>query len=148
MITKEIVEQYIKETIKDTGIFLVEINMKPGNVITLYIDKPGGITVDECGEVNLALEQKLDRDTNDFELNVSSPGLNRPFKVIEQYEKNLGKKVEVIQKSGEKKKGLLRSVNQNEIILETQVKKNKKLESVTATINFGDIKSTRIALDF
>jgi ribosome maturation factor RimP len=122
--------------------------MKPGNVITLYIDKPGGITVDECGEVNLALEQKLDRDTNDFELNVSSPGLNRPFKVIEQYEKNLGKKVEVIQKSGEKKKGLLRSVNQNEIILETQVKKNKKLESVTATINFGDIKSTRIALDF
>ncbi len=61
-----------------------------------------GITIDECAAIHRHIEKSLDRDKEDFELQVSSPGLDMPFGVIEQYYKNEGKKVEVVDNEGSK----------------------------------------------
>ena len=89
----------------------------------------------------------LDRETEDYELQVSSPGLDLPFGVIEQYYKNAGRKVEVIDKEGSKLTGILKNVTEGGFELETEYKvKGKTKELKDVSFNFEQIKSTRVIL--
>ena len=100
MIEKQKIEELVEEFIKGTGLFLVAVKVSSSNRITVLADKNEGITIDECAGIHRHIEKSLDRDKEDFELQVSSPGLDLPFVVIEQYFKNEGKKVEVIDNEG------------------------------------------------
>jgi ribosome maturation factor RimP len=100
MIEKQNIETIVEKFIKGTELFLVTVKVSSSNRITVLADKKEGITIDECASIHRHIEMNLDRDVEDFELQVSSPGLDSPFFVIEQYYKFEGKKVEVIDIEG------------------------------------------------
>ncbi len=147
MIDKEKIEKLANEFIKGTGIFLVAVKVSSSNRITVLAETMTGITIDECAAIHRFLEKNLDRNNGDFELQVSSPGLDMPFGVIEQYHKNEGKRVEVTGMDGTKVTGNLKNVTSGGFELETELKiKGKVKEAKELSYNFDQVKSTRIVL--
>ena len=113
----------------------------------MLADKNEGITIDECAAIHRHIENGLDRSKEDFELQVSSPGLEMPFGVIEQYFKNEGEKVEVVDNEGSKYTGKLKNVTTGGFELETEKKtKGRAIELKDMSFNFEQIKSTRVIL--
>jgi ribosome maturation factor RimP len=147
MVEKQKIQTLVDEFIKGTGLFVVAVKISAANRITVLADKNEGITIDECAAIHRHIEMNLDRETEDFELQVSSPGLDLPFGVIEQYYKNVGRKVEVIDKEGTKLTGILKNVTEGGFELETEFKvKGKTKELKDVSFNFEQIKSTRVIL--
>ena len=147
MIDRTKIEESVKEYIRGTGLFLVALKVSSSNKITVLADTKEGITIDECALLHRHVEKGLNRDLDDFELQVSSPGLDMPFSVIEQYYKNEGKKVSVVDNEGLKYTGILKNVTKGGFDLETEVKvKGKAKELKDVSFNFDQIKSTRIVL--
>jgi ribosome maturation factor RimP len=147
MIEKQKIEGLVKEFIKGTGLFLVIVKVSNANRIIVLADKNEGITIDECAAIHRHIENGLDRDIEDFELQVSSPGLDLPFGVIEQYRKNEGKKVEVLDNEGSKFTGKLKNITEGGFELETEIKtKGRTIELKDMSFNFEQIKSTRVIL--
>ena len=72
MITKDIISDLTNEALADSDRFLVDVKVKPGNVIEVYIDSDTAVNIDNCVEVSRYIESKLDRDVEDYELNVMS----------------------------------------------------------------------------
>lgn len=125
----------------------MSVKVSSANRIIVLADKKDGITIDECAAIHRHIENGLDRDIEDFELQVSSPGLDLPFSVIEQYLKNEGKKVEVVDNDGTKYTGKIKNVTPGGFELETEIKtKGKAPELKDVSFNFEQIKSTRIIL--
>jgi ribosome maturation factor RimP len=147
MIDKEHIKGLVEEFIKGTGLFLVAVRVSSANRITVLADKKEGITIEECVAIHRHIEKNLDREKEDFELQVSSPGLDLPFGVVEQYYKNEGRKVEVTDNEGSKFTGLLRNVTEGGFELETEVKiKGKAREKKEISFNFDQVKTTRVIL--
>ena len=147
MVEKQKIQGLVKEFIKGTGLFLVAVKVSSSNRISVLADKKEGITIDECAAIHRHIEKSLDRDKEDFELQVSSPGLDLPFVVIEQYFKNEGKKVEVVDNEGSKYTGKLKNVTKGGFELETEFKvKGKTKELKDISFNSDQIKSTRVIL--
>lgn len=147
MIEKSRVEEIVRESIKGTGLFLVSVKVSSANRITVLADKNEGITIEECASIHRHIEKNLDRDVLDYELQVSSPGLDMPFSVIEQYHKNEGKKVEVTDTDGARYTGTLKNVTPGGFELEAEVKvKGKTRELKELSFNFEQIKTSRVIL--
>lgn len=147
MIEKNRIEEIVKEFIKGTGLFLVSVKTGNGNRIAVLADRKEGITIDECVSIHRHIENNLNRDEEDFELQVSSPGLDTPFMVIEQYLKNEGKKVEVTDNDGIKYTGILKNVTEGGFEIEAEVKvKGKAREIKEISFNFDQVKTTRAIL--
>ena len=147
MTDKQYIKGLVEEFIKGTGLFLVAVKVSSANRITIMADKNDGITIDECASIHRHLENSLDRDREDFELQVSSPGLDLPFGVIEQYYKNEGNQVEVIDNDGSKSSGKLKHITAGGFELETEFKiKGKTKELKDISFNFDQIKTTRVIL--
>jgi ribosome maturation factor RimP len=147
MIEKNKIEEIVKEFIKGTGLFLVSVKTGNGNRIAVLADRKEGITIDECVSIHRHIENNLNRDEEDYELQVSSPGLDMPFLVNEQYLKNEGKKVEVTDNDGIKYTGILKNVTAGGFELEAEVKiKGKAREIKEVSFNFDQVKTTRAIL--
>lgn len=147
MIEKQKIQGLVEEYIIGSGLFLVSVKVSNANRITVLADKNEGITIDECAAIHRHIEKGLDRDIENYELQVSSPGLDLPFGVIEQYYKNEGRKVEVIDNEGVKYFGKLKNVTKGGFELETEIKnKGKAIEKKDNSFNFEQIKSTRVIL--
>jgi ribosome maturation factor RimP len=140
MIEKENIANLVGQHIDGTGIFIVDVVVKAGNAIRVWVDRPGGITIDECVEISRFLNGQLDRDVEDYSLEVSSPGADSPFRVRQQYEKNIGRQVEITLMNGTSQEGTLGSVLEESVILEVKGKKSE--------IRFEDIKKTKAVLSF
>ena len=149
MISKDIVKNIVLSVTGNTTIFVVDVKISGANKISVEVDKPEGITIDDCVKISRAIESELDREKEDFELVVSSPGLSEPFKVMEQYRKNLGQQVEVVQRDGHKIIGLLQHTDDEGILVEVQTKnkeagqKRQTAVMQTVEIKFSDIKATK-----
>jgi ribosome maturation factor RimP len=147
MIDRTQIEKSVKEYIRGTDLFLVAVKVSSSNKITILADTKEGITIDECAGLHRHIEKDLDRNVEDFELQVSSPGLDMPFGVIEQYYKNEGLKVAVLDNEGLKYTGILKNVTAGGFDLETETKvKGKAKEIKDVPFNFDQIKSTKIVL--
>jgi ribosome maturation factor RimP len=147
MIEKQKIEGLVAEYIKGTSLFLVSVKVSNANRIIVLADKKEGITIDECAAIHRHIENGLDREIEDFELQVSSPGLDTPFTVIDQYFKNEGKKVEVTDNDGSKYSGRLKNVTAGGFELETEIKtKGRSIELKDISFNIEQIKSTRVIL--
>jgi len=138
MIEKQKIQGLVEEFINGTGLFLVSVKVSNANRITVLADKNEGITIDECAAIHRYIENGLDREKEDFELQVSSPGLDVPFTVMEQYYKNEDRKVEVTDNEGSKYIGNLKNITKGGFELETKLK--------LLSFNFEQIKSTRVIL--
>jgi ribosome maturation factor RimP len=144
MIDKTKIEMLVLESVKGTGIFLVDIKTGRSEKISVFVDNEKGITLEECASLHRKLEKMLESEAADFELQVSSPGLSLPFRVIEQYYKNIGKKVRVIDNEGKRSEGILKNVTKGGFELEIEVReKGKKAELKEISFNFDQVKSTR-----
>lgn len=140
MIQKNIVEKIVEQHIADTDYYLVETVITPNNHISIEIDSFEGVSIDYCVELSRYIESQLDRDAEDYELEVGSAGLTSPFKVKKQYEKNIGNEVEVLTKDGKKLSGVLIIVDEETftIEIEKQIKPEgaKRKITVKEEINF------------
>lgn len=125
MITDEKIIKLVQKHIQETDIFLVEAVVKPGNMIRVHVDRPEGISIDECVGISRFLNGELDRDEEDFSLEVSSPGISAPFKVKQQYEKNVGRTIEVRLDDGDRLEGKLESVAEKAIVLSVKGKQQE-----------------------
>ena len=152
MINTENIEKIIKDWTEDKDIFFVALSIGSGNTIKVILDKPEGITIDECVLISRMIEAKLNRDEEDYELQVSSPGLDTPFKVIEQYYKNIGNEIEVITQDGLKNKGILNKVTDKgiELGIKARVKKEKKKKVIhkNISLDFNQIKTAKTVIAF
>ena len=154
MITKEKIQEIIEDFVKQKDAFIVEIKVSTSNKVNIEIDSTEGFTINNCVEVSRLIESKLDREEEDFELEVASAGLSEPFRVIQQYNKNLGKDVETITKEGMKIKGLLSNVTEDGFEIEeskmVKVEGKKKKQNVIEKYNFAfdQVKSTKIIIKF
>lgn len=133
-------------------LFLVEIRVKPTNNIKVFIDGDRGVSIDKLVQYNRRLYKQIEEEGmfpgGDFSLELSSPGLDEPLKLHRQYVKNIGRQVEIIKNDGIKLEGKLLSVTENEITIEEQRGKAKKMEIIQHTIPFENIKTTRIQIKF
>lgn len=157
MISKDTVQALAQERIDelDNGCYLVDISISAANNITVEADNiNGAISIDDCVSISRNIEHNLDREVEDFALSVSSPGLGQPFKVLQQYQKNVGRQVKVITKEGEKVVGELKSVNETGVEVETKTKerierkKKKQLVVTSHQLAFNNIKETKIVISF
>ncbi len=154
MITKETINTLIEQKLAEGDYFVVAMDISAGNRIKLIIDSPKGITIEECVAFSRAIEHNLDREVEDFELEVSSPGLDMPLRVREQYVKNIGREIDVRMLDGKNLKGELREVNDNDLLLyeEKKVKveghKKKQLVKTEYRILFEEIKDTFVVIKF
>lgn len=154
MIEKQLISDIVEKQIASTDLFLVELNVSANNVINIMVDSMQGVAIETCIKLSKAIEQHLDRDQEDFELQVSSAGIGHPFKVIQQYHKNIGRQVEVLTTEGKKFIGKLLSVNENGIEVEVEEKvkiegaKRKQLVTNNYSFLLDQIKSTKDIITF
>ena len=154
MIEQEIVRQIVEEGIAGSGLFVVEISVSPDNRIVVEIDNDEGVDIDRCVELHRFIESRLDRDKEDYELEVGSSGLTAPFKVVRQYIKNIGNEVEVLTRGGIKFTGVLKAADDEKFIV-TVTKKVKpegakrKIEvEEDVTYIYNEIKYTKYLIRF
>jgi ribosome maturation factor RimP len=149
MITEKQITSLVEEFVRDTGLFLVDLTIRTGNRIAVFIDGDHGITVDDCRAVNHFLEEKLDRELHDFDLTVSSAGADRPLKLPRQYRKNIGRELEIVTGTGEKLTGKLMDAGDLDLVIEYTEKKSKKETALkTLTLPYTGIKSAKAVISF
>lgn len=152
--TEEQIRPLVEEALEERDAFLVELQVGSGGQIMVYADKETGIGLGDLKMISRHIESKLDRDSEDFSLEVSSPGMSNPFKVHRQYIKNEGRSVEVKLKDGTKHKGVMVKVSDTGITLETQKRvaketgKGKKTVTESIEITFDDISETKLEFKF
>jgi ribosome maturation factor RimP len=147
------IEQMLQDMLaNDPAYFLVEIKVKPTNNIKIFLDGDQGVTIEKCISWNRALYRQIEErnlfPNGDFSLEVSSPGVDEPLKLLRQYKKNTGRPVEVILKDGIKVAGKMIEVQENAIVVEETRGKNKKKEVIQHTFAFDNIKTTTIQTVF
>ncbi len=133
-------------------IFLVSIKIKPINNIKIYLDADGGLGIEKCIKINRALYRILEEmgmyPDGDFSLEVSSPGIDEPLKLLRQYKKNVGRNVEVILNDDTRKEGKLTAVTESTIAIEFTEGKGKKAVNHQLDIGFDDIRQTKVQVKF
>ncbi len=149
MLNKTQIENIIHESFDGTDKFLVECIIKPTNLIHVFIDGDHGVLISDCIKLSRLLEKTLNPDENDFELNVSSAGLDQGFKLLRQYIKNIGREVDVKLKSGQKLTGTLMSADDKNIEIMPPLKNKKsKTPIIPLHIALEDIQETKIKIIF
>lgn len=157
MISKKKVAELIKERIEelDNGLFIVSLNISPSNVINVELDKyEGFVSVDDCIQVSRNVEHNLDREDADFELSVSSAGLDKGLRVFPQYKKNIGRKVKVKLEEGGSIEGEMIDATPEQIVVQTvrkeRIEGKKKKETIIEdhTLKMEQIKETKIVISF
>ncbi len=152
MITVDYLRDIVQEAIADQDIFIVSIDINAGNKIDIALDSMGYINIEQCAEINKFLRNKLGEEGDIYEITVGSAGMDKPFKTIQQYQKNINREVKVLSKDGKVYKGVLKSVN--EVQLELLVEKTKKnkpnkiFETELVTLEFDEIKQTQRIIKF
>jgi ribosome maturation factor RimP len=154
MIDRLLVTELVEKKIAGTDMFIVDVSVKPDNIISIVLDSDATVNIDSCANINRFVCDNLENLSKDvFELTVYSAGLSEPLKLKRQYIKHTGEEVEVLRKSGEKQKGILRRVADNSIEIEyTNTEKEpgtkrKKTVRLNEEIEFDSIKSTKLVIN-
>jgi ribosome maturation factor RimP len=149
MIDKENIRKMTEGLLAGSDKFLVDILIQPANRVSVYIDGDKGITIDDCKYISRSLEEMLNQGSDVFELNVSSPGLDRPLKMLRQYMKNIGRGIEIATVDGQKVEGTLSRVDDERLEIITITKEKKKeTEQKNISILLSEIKTAKIKIDF
>lgn len=154
MIDKNVVKTLVDEWLQDKEYFLVGIEISQDNKIVVEIDHADGVWIEDCVELSRYIEDHLNRDEEDFELEVGSAGLGQPFKVPQQYINFVGKEVEVLDADGKKVKGILKAVDGNDFTVgvEEKVKVEGKKRPVKQEVDYAfqmdKVKYTKYVISF
>lgn len=154
MIDKNVVKNLVDEWLTGKDYFLTDLTVSADDRIVVEIDHKEGVWIEDCVELSRFIEDRLNRDEEDFELEVGSAGIGQPFKVHRQYEIHQGDRVEVLTREGRKLTGVLKDVTPETFTLtiEEKVKeegaKRPKLVERDLTFGFCDVTSTKYLIDF
>jgi ribosome maturation factor RimP len=148
VITKDHIRILATEHISGTGIFLVDVRLSSTGRITVLIDRPEGLKIEDCVTLSKQISNDLGEKLGDYELNVSSPGLDMPLLVPEQFIKNEGRMVDVTTGEGEHLKGVMMNVNAGGFDLQTETKQKKEKVTAVRSFNFEDVKSVKVIISF
>ncbi len=154
MMFKKKVETLLSDALEeDEGLFLIDCAITTDNKIKVVIDGDSGVTVQDCMKISRAIEHNLDREEEDFSLEVASAGASAPMILPRQYQKNVGRRVSV-KTEREVYEGNLTSVSENFIVLEWKAREPKPIGKGKVTvqkkkeINFSDIIEAKVILKF
>lgn len=154
MITKEDVLAIVKDKVEADGNFLVEVEVSPANEIRVVVDSEKGIPISYCEEIDALIETSLDRDKEDYSLEVSSAGICTEFKVFGQFRKNIGNRVEVTMPNGAWVRGTLIEADEQGFDIETEEKrkvegeKKKQIFKTVTHYNLTDVRSVKDIIEF
>ena len=133
-------------------IFFVDMKVKPTNNIKIFLDADSGLGIEKCIKINRRLYRQVEEmgfyPEGDFSLEVSSPGIDEPLKLLRQYVKNIGRSVEVILNDDTIIEGNLLAATEEQIVIETTEGKNKKAVTTEIPVLFTDIKQTVVQIKF
>ena len=149
---QEKVEILLNKALDDRkDLFLIDLSVSEGNAIKVVIDGDNGVNVEDCVFVSRAIEHNLDREEEDFSLEVASAGATEPLLSTRQYKKNQGRTLKVSTNEGAFE-GILTQVLPEEIVLEWKTRepkpvgKGKVTVNKQATIAFSDIKEAKVMI--
>ncbi|MDR0685882.1 MAG: ribosome assembly cofactor RimP [Dysgonamonadaceae bacterium] len=154
MIDKQRIEDILNRYPGRNEYFLVDVIVTPDNVIKVEIDSDGPIAIDDCATLSHYIESQLDRETEDFSLEVGSAGINSPLRNVRQYCKNIGNELEVFTCDGKKLTGVLKSVNSEGFVLSVEKlvraegKKRKVRIEENLSFSYKEIKKANYLIQF
>lgn len=154
MIEKALVEQAVSRALEGSDMFLVDLTVSADNRIVVEVDSMKPMDIDSCAQLSRRIEESLNRDEEDFELEVGSAGLTSPFKVKAQFDKNIGNEVEVLTRDGRKFSGKLTEAGDETFTVEVARKVKKEgakrpvVELQPETMVYGDAKSVKYVINF
>ena len=154
MIDKNVVKKLADEWLEGKDYFLTDITVSPENRIVIEIDHAEGVWIEDCVALSRYIESRLDRDIEDYELEVGSAGIGQPFKVFHQYEINVGEPVEVLTVDGKKLIGTLKVVTPEEFTVTVKEKirpegeKRPKIVERDINLKYDEVKYTKYYLTF
>lgn len=154
MIEKKTVCEIVGEWLEGKEYFLVEVNVTPDNRIVVEIDHKEGVWIEDCVELSRYIESRLNREEEDYELEVGSAGIGQPFKVLQQYLNHIGSEVEVMTAAGARLQGVLKDADPEQFVLTVRRKvkeegaKRPKMVDEDLTLAYGDVKYTKYLISF
>ena len=120
----------------------------------IFLPRSDSATLRSCVELSRFIESKLNREEEDYELEVGSAGIGQPFKVLQQYYNHIGLEVEVLTKGGRKLSGVLKDADEEKFVVTVQKKvkpegaKRPQLVEEDETFTYDDIKYTKYLISF
>lgn len=135
-------------------LFLVDVKISAGNDIIIILDGDNGVSIQDCLDCSRAVENNLDREEQDFSLQVMSAGLSEPLTLPRQYQKNIGREVELLLENSEKIKGEIVKVEQEAVTLLLRYRKPKDIGKGKVDVEEGrvfplsEIKKSVIVIKF
>ncbi|MFT6166097.1 MAG: ribosome maturation factor RimP [Vicingaceae bacterium] len=154
MITKPEIVKLVEEEIEGTEYYIVDVSVSSSNQIRVEIDGDKGVKINDCVQISRHIEGNYDREEVDFELTVSSAGMDQPFKILRQYQRYVGREVEMKTTEGDKIKGILISADENAVVLEItrkekiEGKKKKQIVIENKTVPMEQVKETKVVISF
>ncbi len=154
MIEKKTVCEIVNEWLEDKDYFLVEVSVSPDDRIVVEIDHAEGVWIEDCVELSRFIESKLNREEEDYELEVGSAGIGQPFKVLQQYINHIGMEVEVLTKAGRKFTGIMKDANDEQFVVSVEKKvkeegsKRPKKVVEDDAFRYDEIKYTKYLISF
>jgi len=152
---KEIIKNLVKDAIAENSeLFLIDLQFLADNKIFVEIDGDNGVSLDECIRVSRGVEHNLDREEEDFSLEVTTPDIAQPIKVTRQYIKNINRVLTIRLKDNTKIEGILKSVSEAGIELEWKSREPKPIGKgkitviKTAIISLSDIAEAKVKIIF
>lgn len=147
MITEAQLNELIEQGLEGTDKFLAALKIRTGNRIMVFVDGDTPVAIEDCVKLSRFIEANLDREQEDYELQVSSSGADQPLKWPRQYPKHTGRTLIVKTETGDLK-GTLEGCDQNGIWLLIPANKKKKTAEEKVFIAFSDILESKIELTF
>ena len=147
MISESYIRQLVEEKLEGTEMFIVELSVSSNNRIVVEIDGMSGVTIDDCVAVSRQIESNLDREQEDFELQVSSAGIDKPLRDRRQFEKNIGREVKIIMQDSAEIKGVVLEVGDS-LKVKLPASKKKKLPEREEAVAWENIRETKILISF
>lgn len=154
MIDKNLVSNIVEEWLQGKDYFLVDVTVSPDDKIVVEIDHAEGVWIEDCVELSRFIESKLNREEEDFELEVGSAGIGQPFKVLQQYKNHLGKEVETLLKDGRRITGVLKMADDTHFIVTVAKKvkmegaKRPQLIEEDVELDYNEVKYTKYLISF
>ena len=145
MIDKLKVLEIVRDTLEGSDKYLVNLKITTDNRIYIDLDGDNGINIDDCIEVSRAVESQLDREVEDFELQVSSAGADSPLKMPRQYQRHIGRRLEIVMMDGREMEATLQEADDKGITVRT--KGTKKAAPEVLTLAFVDIRTARVKVE-
>lgn len=152
---REKVTQLLNDALKEhQDLFLIDMSITPDNQITVTLDGDNGVKVDDCIAISRAIEHNLDREEEDFSLQVMSAGVSEPLTLPRQYKKNLGRNLKVKLTNGEKVEGTITHTTQDAVTLQWKTRepkpvgKGKVTVEKKAVLEYNDIVEAKVMITF